>query len=161
MTGRLDVTKSKYGSFGPYVRYQCFRGRYDPGHQRPYMVTEAIILPWIEAEAARQRVPEAVELAPDDSRRDELEQRRRRVVEAFIDGLIDKNERDRRLVAIVDELEQLQAVAGVVAVPAIDWSADPADLNRVLRALWHRIELGPDLRPVRAEWTVPEWRQPD
>jgi hypothetical protein len=28
----------------------------------------------------------------------------------------------------------------------------------VLRALWERVELGPDLMPKRFVWRVPEWR---
>lgn len=156
MTGRLDVTKSKYGSFGPYVRYQCFRGRYDPDHQRPYMVTESILLPWIKAEAERFRIPERVEIANDDAERASLENRRQRIVEAFIDGLIDKHERDRRLVEIADSLERLESVAGIVDVPHIDWDAwDAASINKVLRTYWTRIDLDTELRPVRAEWRLP------
>lgn len=161
MTGRLDVTKSKYGTFGPYVRYQCFRGRYDPAHQRPYMVTESTILPWIKAEAARLRVPDAVQMdVADSTRREELEGRRSRAVEAYVDGLPgwDKVQRDRVLQEIAEELDRLEAVSGIVAVPRLDWSWSPVKINRVLRALWRHIQLGPDLHPTRAGWTVPEWR---
>ena len=45
--------------------------------------------------------------------------------------------------------------------PAVDWSRDVATINRTLRGLWHYVELGLDLQPVRAEWVVPGWRSED
>jgi hypothetical protein len=47
--------------------------------------------------------------------------------------------------------------------PAIDWDTwTPAQLNRVLRALFDRIQLGADLRPLPSPdgfvWIIPEWR---
>lgn len=159
MTGRLHHQRRTYGVRDyQYVSYVCWRGRYDAEHQRPYMVNEAVIRPWVEAEVARLRVPEVVEMSPDEGRKDELEGKRTRVVEAFIEGLVDKAERDRRLSAIADDLAHLDAVVGLVKVPTIDWTWDAPTLNRVLRTILRRIELGPDLRPVGADWVVPEWR---
>jgi hypothetical protein len=161
MTGRVHRQRRTYGVRDyRYVSYVCWRGRYDAAHQRPYMVNEAGVLPWVRDEVARLRVPERVEMAEDAATRDELEGKRARIVETFIEGLIDKAERDRRLSAIADELDRLEAVAGVVEVPAIDWSWDPPTLNRVLRGVFRSIRLGTDLRPVDAEWRVPEFRGP-
>ncbi|HVA86807.1 MAG TPA: hypothetical protein VNF73_10895, partial [Candidatus Saccharimonadales bacterium] len=75
--------------------------------------------------------------------------------------LTDKAERDRKLEAIGDELERLDATSRLVVVPAIDWSWEPAAINGVLRAILEHVELGPDLRPMKALWTVAEWRAPD
>ena len=141
------------------MAYICSRGRYDAAHVRPYQVAEQAILPWVQAEVARLRPPEVVLLAEQDSaRRAELEGRRRRVLDNYEDGLIEKAERDRKLEAIGDELERLDAQSRLVAVPEIDWTWEPASVNAVLRAILERVELGPDLRPVSAVWTVPEWR---
>jgi hypothetical protein len=46
-------------------------------------------------------------------------------------------------------------------VPAIDWSWSAERINAVLRAMWERVELDDRMRPVRAEWLVPEWRAPE
>lgn len=156
LTGRDGRQRRDYGRQDyRYVSYQCWRGRYDADHPRPYMVNETVLMPWIKAEAARFRSPAAVEVGGDDGRRADLEAKRQRVVEAFMDLLIDKAERDRRLAAIADELANLDAVIGVVEVPALDWSWPSEAINRVLRAYWHHVELGPDFRPVRAEWRLP------
>jgi len=144
------------------MAYICYRGRYDAAHVRPYQVAEQAILPWVQAEVARLRPPEAVLLAEaDTARRTDLEGRRRRVLDNYEDGLTDKAERDRKLEAIGDELERLDATSRLVVVPAIDWSWEPAAINGVLRAILEHVELGPDLRPVKAVWTVAEWRAPD
>jgi hypothetical protein len=78
----------------------------------------------------------------------------------YADGTIKtKSERNVRLAAIDDALDALDAARIVVTVPdAVDWTQPPATINVVLRALWERVELGPDLMPVRFVWTVPEWR---
>ena len=31
----------------------------------------------------------------------------------------------------------------------VDWDRDPGEINRQLRSLWQRIELGPDMLPIR------------
>ncbi len=56
------------------------------------------------------------------------------------------------------ELDKLGAAEAVVAIPAVDWTWPPAELNAVLRAIIVRVDLGPDLRPVSALWRVPGWR---
>ena len=64
--------------------YICFKGRYDAQHVRPYQVAERRLLPWVKAEVARLRPPEAVLLAEQDaSRRSGLEARRRRVLDNY------------------------------------------------------------------------------
>ena len=76
------------------------------------MINEKAILPWVraevEAEVTRLQMPGAVELPVDVPTTDDLEAKRRRTIESFIDGLIDKAERDVRLGAIADELDRAE-----------------------------------------------------
>jgi hypothetical protein len=123
------------------------------------MVSEAQLMPWVRAEADRLRMPPIEDVPEDVGDREALEAKRARVIEAFVDGLLDKAERDRRLLALADQLERLDATARALTVPrTIDWAWSPAKLNIALRGLWERVELDADLRPVGAEWAVPEWR---
>lgn len=147
------------GHTGPPICYTCPRGEAEP-HGR-VSITESHILPAIMAEVAHLRTPEAVEMAGDDAERADLESRRVRIVEAFMDGTIDRADRDRRLTALSDALSRLETRSEIVAVPAVDWSQPPADLNRVLRVLFERIDLDPETfhpRPDRYVWRAPELR---
>lgn len=143
------------------VVYRCLAGRTTPGHGR-LNVSESKVLPWVKTEAARFRIPFGqVEIRErDESRRLELEARRQRVIDNYEDGLIDKAERDAKLLRIGDDLAALDAADRVLEVPlAIDWSWEPKAVNAVLRAMWDHIELDANMRPVEAVWRVPEWRQ--
>jgi hypothetical protein len=124
-------------------------------------ISEHLILDDVRAEADRLMAPDDVELSGDDAgQRNELEARRLRIVDLFEAGHIDRAERERRLAALQEQLERLDARRVVAAIPtAIDWSWPPRELNAVLRALFEEIELDPDtFRPVAFRWHVPEWR---
>ena len=140
--------------------YYCSRSYRLPEHGR--MATpEWPILEWAKVEAARLSVPaEAVEITErDEQARHGIEARRARVIDAYVDSTIDKAERDRRLVTLDAEAEKLAARVHLEQIPAtIDWSWPPSELNAVLRALWDHIQLDVEMRPIRAEWRVPEWR---
>lgn len=148
------------------VGYYCRTAHANPTHPRPYVVSERRLLGWAQEEAARLRPVDehgepfnAVAIGEEnESERAELGAKHERIVDMYADGTIGKPERDRRLAAVTTALESIDARSQVAAVPVIDWDGEPAALNLVLRALWHRIELGPDLLPVRAEWAVPDWR---
>jgi hypothetical protein len=143
-------------------RVTCYKARQDPDHPKPHGISEAKLLPVLQAEAARLRIPmTAVEMAAnDEGRRAKLAEQRDRVIDMYADGTIKtKTERNRRLAAIDDALDALDAAQVVVAVPsAVDWTQPPAVVNAVLRAMWSRVELGPDMMPARFVWRVPEWR---
>jgi len=144
-----------------FIAYECRRAAITPGHPRPTSVAEAKVLPWIRDEGARLRLDASgVILEGDDVEREELEGRRRRVLDNYEDGLIDKAERDRKLAAIAAGLEELRpSRRSVTELPAaIDWTWPPEQVNAVLRAMWSLVELGPDLMPVRFTWFVPAWR---
>lgn len=139
--------------------YRCINGASDPDHG-PKSVAEPQVLPWAMAEAARLAVP-ADDVAlneENEAERSRLEAKRDRVIDAYADGAIDKAERDRRLVKIDEAIGKLNRTAVIVALPAIRWDRPPEAVNAALRALWSEVTLGPDMRPVRAEWLVPEWR---
>ena len=146
---------------GPYYSYICWRARHDPDHQARSKITERKLLPWIRAEAQRMHVPHGA-LAPDEQegRREALEAERERIILLFTKGTIDEARMDAMIAEVDAGLDQLEAAAEVVDIPpTIDWEAwKPEDINAVLRAMWRHVELGADLIPVRAEWTVPEWR---
>lgn len=141
--------------------YECRRNYDDPSHPtKQVTIAESKILPWAIAEAARLRVPERVLVAAetDRTRSVDLEARRRRIIDNYEDGLIDRSQRDAKLLAIANALERLSAVEGVVSVPTLDWTWPPPQINSILRALWQSVDLDQELRPVAANWAVPEWR---
>ena len=150
MTGRTTSHTTKYGSYGPYVSYQCYRGRHDPGHPRPYMVSESAIMEVMKAQAARFVPPkEAQEGDTDHKVRALLEERRLRVVDNYEDGVIDKVERDKKLAAINAKVQASEAAARVFKVPkTINWEKTPAaEINEVLRSYWDGVELDANLMP--------------
>jgi DNA invertase Pin-like site-specific DNA recombinase len=139
--------------------YICYRARYDASHVRPYQVAERRLLPWVQGEIARIRPPEAVVLEERDAgRRAALEARRRRILDNYEDGLIDRADRDRKLEATAAEVERLDARTRLVNVPEIDWSWPTQALSAVLRTILQSIDLDDQMNPVRATWLVPEWR---
>ncbi len=157
-----QMTGARYrnGSDPAYTVYRCIGGRTDVTHIRQ-SVSERKLLPWVMAEAARFRIPaDQVEMREqDEGRRLEMEARRGRVIQNFEDGLIDKGERDAKLLKIGDELARLDTTDRIVDVPAaIDWTWPPRTINLVLQALWDDVQLDLDMRPVSAAWHVHEWR---
>jgi DNA invertase Pin-like site-specific DNA recombinase len=143
----------------PYVLYRCERARVAADHPRPFSVPETKLLPWIQAEAARLRTPERVQLAQESAAaRAELEARRTRVLDLYESGHVDVADRDRRLAAIGVEMARLDEQERLVEVPELDWSWPAERINAVLRAMWRHLQLGEDMRPVDASWLVPEWR---
>jgi len=157
----LREKREKAPDLGPgRVRYSCRLGTALP-HPR-ISVSEHLILPAIRAEVDRLAAPSEVETeSADQSQRGDLEARRARIIDLFEAGHIDRIDRERRLSAVHDALARLDDRAAVVAVPAIDWTWPPRELNVVLRALFNRVELDPETfqpKPDGFAWTVPEWR---
>lgn len=163
MTPARDHQVLATGERVAYQQYLCWRSRHDPDHSRPAKVSESALLPWIRAEAARFRAPEAVELEEQlrrgEDSRDQLLAKRQRIIDNYEDGLIGREERAAKVAAIDGDLERLdqKSLVTMVVPPAIDWDriADVEAVNAFLRAIWDHVQLGPDLRPVRAEWGVP------
>ena len=129
--------------------YYCSRSYRLPDHGR--MATpERTILEWAKGEAALLR-PEADSFEATDgdiATRDRIEQRRARIIDAFVDGAVDKAERDRRLRKLDAESDTLATRTYIENIPMVDWSKSPMKLNEVLRALWTHIELDANMRPI-------------
>jgi hypothetical protein len=142
----------------PY--YRCSHADVDPSHVGRYRILESKLMPALKAEAAHLRLPETVTTeGADEAERAKLAAKRARIVDLYADGLIDKAKRSRRIDAVQDAEAALARERVTRSLPeAIDWDWAPELLNGVLRALWARVELGPDMTPVRFEWNVPEWR---
>jgi DNA invertase Pin-like site-specific DNA recombinase len=140
--------------------YRCMRGnRIGRDVHGASWVNEAAILPWIKVEVARLRIPDAVTLATDNAaQRDALAGRLERAHEVYVAGGWTRERHAAEVAAVTAELERLGDAEVVAAVPRIDWTGEPRSVNAVLRAILERVDLGPDLRPVSAVWTVPEWR---
>lgn len=165
MTPARDTHRLADGSTKIYMHYICWRARHDSSHVGARKVAESLILPWVKAEAGRLRAPEAVELEVSrrngQATRSELLARRQRVIDNYEDGMIGREERTAKVAAIDEEIEGLEAQTWELdELPdAIDWEADPIDeVNGVLRAIWRSIQLDIDMRPVSADWRVPQWR---
>lgn len=157
MTGRRTQHRTKYGEYA-YASYLCFRGRYEPDHPRPYIVSEKQILPWVQAEAGRFNVPGDVASRPNDERaRADLAASRERLGWAVVDGLLDREEAKARAELIDSQIEALELAAGASDLPQeIDWERwDRPAINDVLRTYWEYIELDSGMRPTRAEWRLP------
>jgi hypothetical protein len=139
--------------------YYCSRSAATPAHG-PMYVPEGIILVWAKDEAAHLLLPMDMVTVATSAEREirAIDERRTRVVDAHVEGVISKPDRDARLAKLDAERAQLTARSAAVTIPALDWAWPPEKVNAVCRSLWDRIELDADLRPVRAEWRVPEWR---
>jgi DNA invertase Pin-like site-specific DNA recombinase len=161
MTGRTSMHQTKYGTYGPYVSYVCFRGRYEPDHPRPYVVSERVILPAIQAEVARLRVPaDRVQLAEADAlERNRLEAERERLGWDVVKGVLSAEALRERAAEIRDAIDAIDRRGRAVDIPTIDWSWSPRALNDVLTALFVEIRLDTSMQPVAFEWVVPEWRR--
>jgi DNA invertase Pin-like site-specific DNA recombinase len=160
--GAILTPRKDAGAPSGVSGYYCSRSTRTPGHGKMH-TPERVILEWAIAEAARLRIPAERVTIAERASRDlvALEAKRSRIVETYIEQLIDKAERDRRLAEVDAERDRLEAVSATVTIPpAIDWDTwTPRAINRVLHALWTVVELDAELLPpVAAEWTVPEWR---
>jgi hypothetical protein len=138
----------------------CRFGARDRASHPRYTVTERSLLPWAEAEAARLHIPADAALVAEsvDGKRAAIEARLARYAELYAEGTHDRERYDREKARAGRELDALEAQRSAVALPSLDWSWPPDKINVVLRAMWERIDLDEQMRPIGAVWTVPEWR---
>jgi DNA invertase Pin-like site-specific DNA recombinase len=155
---RLSGTRDRTdGPNGGRVRYACRLGTATP-HPR-ISISEHLILSAIRDEAEHLMTPEQVTGTEETAERSALEARRVRILDLYESGHIDRGERERRLTKVHEALLAIDTRRMVQAVPSIDWTWPPRELNRVLVALFERIELDPEtFQPVAFAWRVPEWR---
>jgi hypothetical protein len=149
---------------GRAVGYYCRAAHNNTAHPRPYVVSERFIRPWAEAIIAESYRRNASTLRDEADpgalaeRTAELDAKRERVVDMYADGTLTKPERNKRLTAIEDDRARLAKMVTTgrrvrtFRIAPFDWARDPGVVNADLRDLWQRVELGADLRPVRAVW---------
>jgi DNA invertase Pin-like site-specific DNA recombinase len=146
-----------------YVSYRCTRGRLMENHGRTH-VAETVLLRWAEVEMARLRPPtELVALAENtEAEQAAIRERIDRLRVGWVAGLYPDEATMRAEKAELDDaLMRLDLAGRAVRVPPFEWDHSPRDVNLALRALWESVQLGPDLRPVRAEWLLPDsWLRP-
>jgi hypothetical protein len=159
------LTGSRFtnGTDTEYTSYKCHYSRVLADHGRG-AVPEKHIMPWIIDEAARLTVPESVIVEQErQAERDRIERRKSDLSFMLEKGGMNRETYLQRLEAIkTDEaaLDAKEAVETLLAVPEhidwLNWSAE--DINRVLSTRWERVELDENMKPIRAVWRLPEWR---
>lgn len=139
-------------------QYQCNRGHVEGAAQHgKYNVRQVDLLEWVKAEAARFRIPSPVRLGAPDERREELEEDRRRAGLAYTARAISDDDFNATIARIEAELDGLEVAESAIEVKPIDWERWGAkEINAVLRTYWQFVQLDADLKPVRAEWRLPE-----
>jgi DNA invertase Pin-like site-specific DNA recombinase len=140
-----------------YVSYRCSRGRLIPDHGRTH-VPETTILEWARLEMARLVPPDDLVSIADETDREQAAIRDKidRLRVSFIAGLYPDEASMRAEKAELDEaLMRLDLAGRAVRIPPFEWDHSPRDVNLALRALWEFVQLGPDLRPLRAGWLLP------
>lgn len=144
--------------YGGRVQYHCSRAKTVP-HVRS-LISEHLIMSAVEDEAARYWNPDEMDgtTGPDTraTRREDLEARRQRVVEARLDGLLDRAAAARQCAEIDAELGRLTAPGPF----EINLAMTPREMNISLRLLFEWIDLDPvTFQPVHFEWVDPAWRE--
>lgn len=135
--------------------YRCLRAETSLDHDRK-SIAEAVVLRWAVVEMARLRPPaEPVLMIDLESERHELAARLERVRVAFLAGIMDEPTMLREKADTDDALMRLHLQSRAVVVPAFAWNREPYEVNLALRALWSHVQLGPDLRPLHADWLLP------
>ena len=143
-------------------QYYCSNDPRDRVTHPRYAVREVDVMPWIVIEAARFRVPANAYIidADNDAERHHLEARREAIIEDYLDPVVrmSKEHRDRLLADVDAKLAAIVDVPSVIDIPpTIDWEHwEPGAVNTVLRTYWRHVVLGPDMRPIRADWKLPE-----
>lgn len=145
--------------------YRCTNGnRTGREAHGPMWVSEAAILPALQAEAGHLRVPgDRAEMAETvDGRRDAIRARLARYAELYAEGTHDRERYDAEKERANRDLAALDAETVAVAIPsAIDWTWPAETLNTVLRALWASVKLDRTMRvpgPEAFDWRVRDWR---
>ena len=147
------MTPNSAGKGG--LRYYCGRGQRG-AHARPYTIVESKVRPWIEAEADRLVDRDEYTVTEGEYDNPKL----RVLIAAAREAGMDEDA-DRYQARLDAQMaEHGERIERRLNVPErIDWERwDTESINRALRSLFEYIELGPDLRPVRAEWRIEEWR---
>jgi hypothetical protein len=142
------------------VRYYCRAGSLDSRHSKPVTVSEKNLLPWAQAEVLRGLGSHTLELRyaakKNEDKRQRLERERDNLIPFIRERRLAPGKIEEELTRIDAELAALgpvdRAIEAIVMKPAIRWDAPAGEVNERLRELWRSLQLGPDLRPVSADW---------
>lgn len=142
--------------------YRCIRAETDGSHGRK-SITERVVLEWAVKEIGRLRPPDDLVTVYDfDAEHQELMARQERITRAFVAGLMDEPAMLQHKTELDEAFMQLDRQGRAVRVPPFEWNHEPRDLNLALRALWEYVEMDDELRPVRAQWLLPDsWLAPE
>jgi DNA invertase Pin-like site-specific DNA recombinase len=153
MTGRTEYGRTA-------VSYECRRSRTLPDHPRPLSVPETAVLPWIREHVDGLAWGDRVEMPAAAIDVDELAAKRRRILDNYEDGLIDRSARNEKLAEVDALIAAGTRPASLEALPAsIDWTWPVEDVHRLLQLLVEHVQLGEDMRPAAIAWrgTVAGW----
>ena len=143
------------------VIYRCHRAEATADHPSPAMVPEARVLDFVKAELARLELPEVVEMAASAEDAERLQAERVHVLYQHQHEWINDAEAEAAMVEIESRADALRATEAARAIPEIDWTWDPADLNRILTAWVLEIQMDEKMQPVEAVWRNRKLRRPD
>ena len=145
---------------GTYPLYRCHKGRLLRDDHGPCNVAEKYITAWVKAEAARLRPPSGqVQMGEETSgQRAELIARRKRWHDDYLEGELDKDEWVAERTRIDQLLSRIDAKSQAVTVEPVDWEGTDENINAALRRMFHHVQLDRNLRPVSADWILPDWR---
>lgn len=157
--GSLLTTITRKAKGGrPTATYVCHNGGRGLDHPRPYTVPEDAILPWAREEAVRLSHLDADVDVESSGNMAELDDKTARVIDLYVEGIIDKQERNERIAAIEREREVIETVRRVTRFrlrQGVDWTRTPGEINAELRTIWRSIRLDPaTMRPIAADWFV-------
>ena len=142
------------------VIYRCHRAEQSE-HPSPQMVPEARVLDFVKAEMERLAAPEIVEMAASAEEAERLQAERVHVLYQHQHEWINDAEAAAAMVEIETRADALRATEAARAVPEIDWTWSPADLNRIIASVLVEIRMDEHMQPVEAIWRNPALRRPD
>jgi DNA invertase Pin-like site-specific DNA recombinase len=161
LTGSMDGKTST-------VRYYCHRAKVMP-HARKW-VTESTVLPFVAAEVKHaalmiKRLQKGS--VTDEAALAKLAEKRARIVDLAADGMITKDDAQRRIVEVSEAESKLTAVRWIkrITIPPDIATADPSRVNAYLRRLFTCVTVDMSEPALRgpSKW-VPtltfEWRDP-
>jgi DNA invertase Pin-like site-specific DNA recombinase len=124
-----------------------------------YVVREIDVLPFVQAKAGHLQFPgRRVARDGTEARREAIDLRLARAKEFYLEQKLTREQYDAEEAKARRELDALEARAAIAALPpVINWTWPTDKLNSVLRALFARVYLDQNMKPVRAEPLVPEW----
>jgi hypothetical protein len=118
--------------------------------------SEAAVREWIEAKVDTMQLPaDTIETTERNAaRRDAVNARLDRGRELFMAGDIDRKRWEAEKARAAADLDALDATTNVVVkLPDRDrlWTYQPGDINAILREIFVRVDLGPDMLPIAAQ----------